>query len=437
MILKINILLLLGVMLFSNSNLAQTIDADYQVGNWRGFKSAAVSFTFDDGTPKQFSVAVPMFNEFNFQLTLFTVTNWSSANWTLLQSAANDGHEVASHTLSHPHLGALTIDQQTSEIKNSQDQIDAKINVQKCLTIAYPYCETGDLSITKKYYIAGRICSGSIERKTPSDMFNISSVVCGTQGSVKTVQDFNNKANSAASTKGWVVFLLHGVDDDGGYSPVTSEILRGALAYLDTNKTKFWVTSFGNVAKYIYERNCISIKEISKAEDKIILSVTDTLDNEIFNYPVSVRRILPPGWISPEVSVEGKILESEVLEVSSVKYVSFDVVPDEGEITISNSNSTGLNNEAFPKKMNSELSQNFPNPFNPVTNINYQVSKSSNVTLNIYDVLGREIETLVDKRLNPGRYTVQFDGADHPGGLYFCSLRTDDYISIKKIIFLK
>ncbi|RJP61980.1 MAG: T9SS C-terminal target domain-containing protein [Ignavibacteriales bacterium] len=437
MIYKINVFLLVGVTLITGRYLAQSIDAEYQVGTWQGFKSAAVSFTFDDGTPKQFSVAVPMFNEFNFQLTLFTVTNWSSANWTLFKSAANDGHEVASHTLSHPHLGALTNDQQTSEIKNSQDQIDTKISGQKCLTIAYPYCETGDLSITKKYYIAGRICSGSIERKSPTDMFNISSVVCGTQGSVKTIQDFNTKANSAVNSKGWVVFLLHGVNDDGGYSPVTGDVLRGALTYLDTNKTKFWVTSFGNVAKYIYERNCVSINELSKAEDKIILSVTDTLDNGIFNYPLSVRRVLPSDWISPEVTINGKIIESEIVEVSSIKYISFDVIPDEGEITISKSSSTGLNYELSPQNLKSELFQNFPNPFNPVTNINYLVENNSHVTLNIYDVLGREVETLVDKRLTPGRYTVQFDGSNLPGGLYFCNLKTDDYISTKKIIFLK
>lgn len=68
------------------------------------------------------------------------------------------------------------------------------------------------------------------------------------------------------------------------------------------------------------------------------------------------------------------------------------------------------------------LSQNYPNPFNPSTIINYQLSISSNVKLIIYDVLGREVKTLVNEKQNAGIYQVKFDGMNFPSGVYFYKL---------------
>ena len=321
---------------------SQKIDSAYEVGTWQGFRSAAVSYTFDDGTSNQFAIAIPMFNEFGFKATFFTVIDWSSVNWSALQDAADSGHEVASHTLSHPHLGTLTDEQQTAEEENSQEQINSHIKGQKCLTLAYPYCETGNLNICKKYYIAARICSGVIVPKTPSDFYNISSIICGELGSIKTAQDFNNKVNSAISTKGWVVYLIHGIDNDGGYSPTTNENLRGSLEYLDSNRDKFWVATFVNVVCYIKERNNVSVKETTVNDSTFTCQVTDTLDNEIYNYPVTIRRELPDNWLSADISQNGKTINSQVVEVNSKKYMMFNVVPDSGDIQIVKSTVTGI-----------------------------------------------------------------------------------------------
>jgi hypothetical protein len=83
------------------------------------------------------------------------------------------------------------------------------------------------------------------------------------------------------------------------------------------------------------------------------------------------------------------------------------------------------------------LMQNYPNPFNPVTTINYQISETSLVTLKIYDTLGREITTLVNKQLSPGNYSVKFNGSSLPSGLYLYKLTTANYTSTRKLILLK
>ena len=83
------------------------------------------------------------------------------------------------------------------------------------------------------------------------------------------------------------------------------------------------------------------------------------------------------------------------------------------------------------------LSQNYPNPFNPSTTINFTIPKKTNVLLKIYDVLGREIATLIDTKKDAGRYSVVFNAQNHSSGIYFAQLITGNYFNTIKMLLLK
>lgn len=83
------------------------------------------------------------------------------------------------------------------------------------------------------------------------------------------------------------------------------------------------------------------------------------------------------------------------------------------------------------------LDQNYPNPFNPSTTISYSIPAASRVTLRIYNLLGQEIETLVDLRQNAGSYRVVFNASRLATGVYFYQLRTDQFVTVKKMLLLK
>ena len=83
------------------------------------------------------------------------------------------------------------------------------------------------------------------------------------------------------------------------------------------------------------------------------------------------------------------------------------------------------------------LSQNYPNPFNPGTTINYQLPQNGFVTLKIFDILGKEVATLVNEYKTPGRYTINFEASRLSSGVYIYQLRVNDYISSKKMLLLK
>ena len=83
------------------------------------------------------------------------------------------------------------------------------------------------------------------------------------------------------------------------------------------------------------------------------------------------------------------------------------------------------------------LEANFPNPFNPSTGINYQLPMNGHVTLKVYDVLGREVATLVDGKQNAGYYRVNFNGSNLSSGIYFYRLTAGNYSSVKKMVMVK
>ncbi len=83
------------------------------------------------------------------------------------------------------------------------------------------------------------------------------------------------------------------------------------------------------------------------------------------------------------------------------------------------------------------LSQNFPNPFNPSTSIQYAISSTQFVSMIVYDVLGKEVATLVNEEKSAGKYEVEFNASSLVSGIYFYQLKAGDFVDTRKMILLK
>ena len=86
---------------------------------------------------------------------------------------------------------------------------------------------------------------------------------------------------------------------------------------------------------------------------------------------------------------------------------------------------------------NFKLEQNYPNPFNPTTNIQFSIPKQNFVTLKVYDVLGREVATLVNEEKSTGSYNVSFDASSLSSGVYIYKIQAGNFINSKKMVLLK
>ncbi|MCX8009721.1 MAG: T9SS type A sorting domain-containing protein, partial [Ignavibacteria bacterium] len=96
---------------------------------------------------------------------------------------------------------------------------------------------------------------------------------------------------------------------------------------------------------------------------------------------------------------------------------------------------TDVSSVVTPKTF--ELSQNYPNPFNPSTRIKYQIPSDSYVNLEVFNVVGQKVATLVNTEKKAGYYEVTFDAKDLQSGVYFFKLTAGDFVSTKKMMLLK
>jgi hypothetical protein len=84
-----------------------------------------------------------------------------------------------------------------------------------------------------------------------------------------------------------------------------------------------------------------------------------------------------------------------------------------------------------------ELSQNYPNPFNPSTTMEFTLPKSEFVTLKVYNVLGEEIKTLVNNKLQAGNHTYEFDGSNLASGVYLYRIEAGEFQQVRKMVLIK
>ena len=134
-----------------------------------------------------------------------------------------------------------------------------------------------------------------------------------------------------------------------------------------------------------------------------------------------------------EVIFSGSISAKEI-KVNKDTDFKFHSIPDSVD---KGGNTTGAREEQHELPENFLLSQNYPNPFNPLTTISYSVPELSFVTLKVYDVLGNEIATLVNKENSVGSYTVEFDATTLPSGIFFYKLQAGDFVETKKMVLMK
>ena len=321
---------------------------DAEIATWAGFRKAAVSFTFDDGPQSDVDVALPMFEKYGYKATFNIVTNWANGggnngmlNWSGVQKLAEAGHEIASHSDSHPQNGAMPV----SEINSSKGTLNNKVSQKYgIVTLAYPNCNTpGDNQVLQSY-VVGRICNGSwkggpdiMGKNGPSNWAAVSALMTGDQGT----SDFKGNMNKAAEQGGWVAFLTHGfttgTNGYANYSPTDANAMEGALQHAQQNDGNFWVAPMGYVAMYIKERNASKIEpQDGGAANSMTFKLSHTIADNIskYDYPLSIK--VKTSWSNVEVTQDGAKLESKV----DGGYVYFDAVPNAGSIVVKDANAS-------------------------------------------------------------------------------------------------
>ena len=135
------------------------------------------------------------------------------------------------------------------------------------------------------------------------------------------------------------------------------------------------------------------------------------------------------------IDVLNSCQQEMITEVDNGKLVIRDLLVKDYPIIISNA--TPQVSTIDISSSNFALYQNYPNPFNRATRIKYIIPKQSFVTMKVFDMLGREIATLINEKHEPGSYEVEYDARELPNGFYFYRLKAGGFIGTKKMMFLR
>lgn len=190
-------------------------------------------------------------------------------------------------------------------------------------------------------------------------------------------------------------------------------LLKEIMAFPSSVRTVAW-----SIDGHYLATGCSFLKGVNVLDAK-----TGTLAEEYF-YPDTSKSLTT---YSVAWSPDGKFIAS-----GSGEFIT-------GYVTVWKVNQalTNIDRNSTIQPHNVLLLQNFPNPFNPTTNFEFQLPHKGYVTLRVFDLLGRELATLVNEEKPPGVYKASWDASEFPSGVYLYQLRADNFIETKKMVLMK
>jgi len=460
---------------------AQTI-GQATVKTWANDSKSAFSFSFDDCFESQYIYARPVLDKYGFKATFYLIAGslvdqgqqkiWRYGTWDEFKQMADEGHEMGAHTMTHPDLTTLPVGNINTpntidyEMYWSKDSIEIKTG-HAVITLAYPYTTYNSTVINEaaKYFEASRagndtynnsIITGTKWQKLNSieEQFNLPR-----NGFSDDVDELNNVKNYVQSLiKGnkWGIMFGHEVlpysqipaasqDTAEYWYPMAAEWLDSLCNYMkmEVDSQNVWVSTVANVTKYMKERENFVSSIVSSDTNRIELNVTDTLDNSIFNYPLTVDIIVPSNWDTVRVTQGGKSSTVFAFAFGGNTYVRANVIPDAGDVVLTNKIITAIANFGDNSPNRFVLNQNYPNPFNPSTTISYSLPSESKVKLQIINLLGQEVATLVNTTESAGYHKVIFNAGYLASGIYIYRISAisvdtkKEFVSTKKLMLLK
>jgi len=220
---------------------------------------------------------------------------------------------------------------------------------------------------------------------------------------------------------------------DGNIIKITPNGEVSKLAFVPGNNNGHLI--FANGLLYVVGRSANQIFTVSLSGDVNKLAGAGipgngqrgkkdgTAESATFSLPNGID-VSPDGdtlYISDKVDILRNALNPSVIRI----------------ITGINPNATDIQNRSPLLEYGITLDQNYPNPFNPNTIISYFINKSAAVNVNIYDVLGKKISTLINKKQDPGNHIIEFKGNNYSTGTYYYKLTVDNYSISKKMLLIK
>lgn len=329
---------------------------------WKDDTLAAVSITIDDNTAPDQDWWIEQGRTHGIRATWFVITSLVNderpgyhGSWDAFRRLHREGHDIQSHTITHvslqrgfdPNDTARNLD---VEYGRSRDIIQEHIPGQRVMTLAFPgglyQREHTDPELAAKYYIAARGGAGHIN---PANWINYQQTYSIGNGlhvddpqhvrtRLSNLVD-REKAYRPAQYRGWYVAHFHRVAD------ADKPRLVEAFAWLLERQADVWTGLFREVAQYGQQRDTARLAVTSADTKTIQLSLTDNMDDQLFDFPLTVKLRLPNAWKDFSATQGGTAISAQIVDHDGVRFAVVQAVPDRGEVILRSATPTAIRKE--------------------------------------------------------------------------------------------
>lgn len=264
--------------------------------------------------------------------------------WEEIRKIAAQGHEFASHTVTHPYLCSLDETNIMYELEKSRDDIQQQLGPEYTFSAEIPYGTEHERAMEYAHKVYPALRNRMPEefmaelnrasRKNPGDF--VEEYVQWQRGAVtrSSLPIMKSWIDTSISKDNiWLVLVIHGVDGIG-WEALPSEVLDEYFQYIKTKEDDLWIATFGDVTKYIRERKNATIKSTAQ-NDKFIVKLDHTLDKSMYDLPLTLKTYVPLKWKSAEIKQGMENKQVEVMRDENGKYIMYQATPNLGDIEIS------------------------------------------------------------------------------------------------------
>ncbi len=269
-----------------------------------------------------------------------------TTTWNDLRGYQTDGHEIASHTVTHPRLAVLDETNLRYELEQSRQDIARELGEAATFSAEGPYGTENERVMEYAHAVYPALRNrmpepwlAELNRGSREDPGSQSAeYVQWQRGPVDgtTLREMKDWVDTTlAHDNVWLVEVFHGVDDYG-WAARPGEELRDYFTYLQARVNDLWIAPFATVTKYLRERQASELSSALRG-DVVHISRSSPLDTAVYNVPLTFKTFVPEGWRRATLEVDPGAAGSQVLEVfhgSGGSYVRYDLVPGPGKWAI-------------------------------------------------------------------------------------------------------
>ena len=269
--------------------------------------------------------------------------NTNHVTWDELSKLAKHGHEIASHTVTHPRLAVLDDANLIYELERSREEILRQVGFQHTFSVECPYGTEDERAVSfalERYPLARNFMPDAfvddIDRASKSDPLASRKEYVRWQRGPQTATPMSLMKSwvdtTAAHENIWLVLVFHGVDGIG-WQPRTGGDLEEYFGYIKSKEDRVWVATFQDVAKYMRERMHATV-ESYRYGNVISVVLRDDLKEIRYNLPLTLKTYVPSNWRAVEVRQGDRATTIETTEDKTLGYVNYQALPNAEAITL-------------------------------------------------------------------------------------------------------